>query len=351
MRSPELTRPRRRAIARGLLALTAVTTVSLVAGCSSGGGDAAPTDDAELTTVSFALSYLPDPSLNGIAYAIEQGWFADKGIEVEFVPFSGSPAETLVSTGSADFGLGSDLRSTLLSAAAGADVVSTFATYQTAPYSLAVLEESPYASPKDLAGKSFGTFGSPYEVAIADDMIAADGGSGGVESVMLSTDIYSALAAGRIDASLAFPGDSWIIEEGGNAIRSWSTTDYGLPDTYGGLLLTSQAYMDENPEIVADFTEVMQAGYEATLEDREAADAALLALFPDDLSPEIVDYVSKIQNEKFIPSASGVVGDQTAEVWQENADWLISHDLLTDPNGDTLTEYDPSALFTTDYLN
>jgi ABC-type nitrate/sulfonate/bicarbonate transport system substrate-binding protein len=342
----------RRTATRVLLAATAATALAVTAGCSSSATSStdAASSDGDLTTVTFALSYLPDPALNGLAYAIDQGWFADKGIEVEFVPFSGSPAETLVSTGVADMGWGSDLRSTLLSAAAGADVVSLMAVYQHAPYSLAVLDDSPYQSPADLAGTSFGTFGSPYEAAIVHDMIAADGGSGDVESVMLSTDIYSALSAGRIDSSLAFPGDTWMLEQGGTAIRTWPTTDYGLPDTYSALLLTSSAYMDKNPQIVKDFTQTMQAGYEAALTDREAADAAVIKLFPDDLNPDMVDYVSTIQNEQFFPSESGILGDQTADVWQENADWLISHGLLAGADGKPLTEFDPSKLFTTEYL-
>ena len=348
------TRAVSRSAARIAVAFTATLAVTALTACSgsgsnSTGGDAS--DSPELTTVTFALSYLPDPSLSGLAYAIEEGMFAEKGIEVEFVPFGGSPAESLVSTGAADMGFGSDLRSTLIAAAAGADVVSLFATYQHAPYSLSVLADSPYQSPKELAGTTFGTFGSPYELAIVEDMIAADGGSGAPESVMLSTDIYSALAAGRIESSLAFPGDAWVIEQGGNDIRSWATTDYGLPDTYSGLLLTSNAFMEAEPEIVADFTEVMQAGYAAALEDREAANDALLQLFPNDLSPEIIDYVSTVQNEELIPADSGIVGDQSADVWQDNAEWLISHDLLADETGAQVSEYDTSALFSTEYLD
>ena len=342
-----------RSAARITLAIATALALAATTACSSSSSGSAGSDDndsSELTTVTFALSYLPDPSLSGLAYAIEEGWFAEKGIEVEFVPFSGSPAETLVSTKAADMGFGSDLRSTLIAAAAGADVVSLFATYQHAPYSLAVLADSSFQSPKELAGTTFGTFGSPYELAIVEDMIAADGGSGVPESVMLSTDIYSALAAGRIESSLAFPGDSWVIEQSGNEIRSWPTTDYGLPDTYSGLLLTSNAFAEANPELVADFTEVMQAGYAAALEDREAANDAVLAQFPNDLSPEIVDYVSKVQNEELIPADSGVVGDQSAEVWQDNADWLISHSLLADEASAQVSEYDTSALFTTEYL-
>ncbi|GAA1001698.1 ABC transporter substrate-binding protein [Subtercola frigoramans] len=303
-----------------------------------------------MTTVSFALSYIPDPSLNGLSYAIDQGWFAEQGITVDIVPFGSSPAETLVSTGVADLGFGSDIRSVLIAQAAGADVKSFFTTYQHVPYSLTVLADSSYNRPADLAGTTFGTFGSPSEVAVADDMITADGGSKGVEPVTLSTDIYSALSQGRVDSTLSFPGDAFAIEQTGHKVRTWSTTDFGLPDTYSGLLLSSTKYADAHPDIVRKFTQVMQRGYEAALSDPAAANAAVLKQFPNDLSADLVDYVSKIQNASLIPGPTGVVGFQSADIWQQNADWLIKHGLLVDANGQTLSTFDTSPLFTIDDL-
>jgi ABC-type nitrate/sulfonate/bicarbonate transport system substrate-binding protein len=352
MTTPHRTGPLRLSVPRTTtLTALAVLTSSVLAGCA-----AAPASDsegsAELTTVTFALNYLPDPSLSGLAYAIEEGLFAEQGIEVEIIPFgSSAPAESLVSSGEANLGLSSDQRTALIAMAAGADLVSYFATYHHVPYSLTVLDESPYQRPADLAGTVFGTFGSPMESAVVNDMIVADGGSEPVDPVILSTGIYDALASARIESTLSYPGDAFGIEQSGGKVRTWSTLDYGLPDVLGGLVVSSRAFSEENPEIVAGFIEAMQAGYEAALEDPAAADSALVSLFPDELSPELVDYVSPIQTDSLYPSASGIVGDQSAESWQENAEWLIEKGLLTGPDGETLSAFDTADLFSTEYLD
>jgi ABC-type nitrate/sulfonate/bicarbonate transport system substrate-binding protein len=334
------------------LRVAGVTTAAavLLAGCatSSTGTDDASSDD--LTQISFALNYLPDTSLNGIAYANEHGLFEKAGIELDIVPWGSTPSEQLVSSGQAEFGFSTDIRYALLAMASGADLVSYMATYEHVPYELTVLDDSKYESPKDLAGTLYGGFGSPMELAVVNDMIAADGGETGSEAVTLSTAAYDALVSDRVQSILAFPGDNYMIEQGGNKVRTFNSLDYGLPDGYAGLLVSSNKYAEANPEIVEKFVTAVQEGYKAAVADPDTANADLLKMFPDDLTADLVDYVSNIQEESLYVSADGVVGSQSGEIWQQNADWLISNELLVDESGATLTEFDTSKLWNDSYL-
>lgn len=325
-----------------------VASALLLAGCASTpasdeGGD-------ELTHISFALNYLPDTSLNGLAYANEHGLFEDAGIAIDIVPWGSTPSEQLVSSGQAEFGFSTDIRYLLIAMASGADLVSYMATYEHVPYELTVLEDSEFATPKDLAGTLYGGFGSPMEIAVVNDMIAADGGDTPSEAVTLSTAAYDALVAGRVQSILAFPGDNYMIEQGGNAVRTFNSLDYGLPDGYAGLLVSSSAYVEANPEIAEKFITAVQEGYKAAVADPETANADLLKMFPDDLTPDLVDFVSAVQEESLYVSADGIVGSQQGDVWQDNADWLISKGLLVDSSGTTLTSFDTSELWDDKYL-
>jgi ABC-type nitrate/sulfonate/bicarbonate transport system substrate-binding protein len=329
-----------------------VTTAAavLLAGCATSATD---TDDAasgELTQISFALNYLPDTSLNGIAYANEHGLFEKAGIAIDIVPWGSTPSEQLVSSGQAEFGFSTDIRYALLAMASGADLVSYMATYEHVPYELTVLEDSKYASPKDLAGTLYGGFGSPMELAVVNDMIAADGGESDSEAVTLSTAAYDALVSDRVQSILAFPGDNYMIEQGGNAVRTFNSLDYGLPDGYAGLLVSSSKYAEANPEIVEKFVSAVQEGYKAAVADPETANADLLKMFPDDLTADLVDYVSNVQEENLYVSADGVVGSQDGDIWQQNADWLISKGLLVGESGAPLSEFDTSTLWDDSYL-
>ncbi|MGY1840192.1 MULTISPECIES: ABC transporter substrate-binding protein [unclassified Modestobacter] len=171
----------RRASRSGRLG-TLTAAALLLAGCSSDGQ--ADTSADELTHVTLALNYIPDPSLNGLTFAMQQGLFEDAGLDVELIPFGSTPAESLVASGQADLGLATDLRTALLATASGAELVSYMATYQHVPYSLTVLADSSYQRPADLAGTTYGGFGSPMELAVVDDMITADGGSAGADEYL-----------------------------------------------------------------------------------------------------------------------------------------------------------------------
>jgi ABC-type nitrate/sulfonate/bicarbonate transport system substrate-binding protein len=325
-----------------------VASAALLAGCAT--TSTASDSGDELTHISFALNYLPDTSLNGIAYASEHGLFEDAGIAIDIVPWGSTPSEQLVSSGQAEFGFSTDIRYALLAMASGADLVSYMATYEHVPYELTVLADSEYESPKDLDGTLYGGFGSPMELAVVNDMIVGDGGKGTSEAVTLSTAAYDALTSDRVASILAFPGDNYMIEQGGNEVRTFSSLDYGLPDGYAGLLVSSSAYVDENPEIAEKFVSAVQEGYKAAVADPETANADLLTMFPDDLTPDLVDFVSDVQEKSLYVSADGVVGSQDGDIWQENADWLIEKGLLTDESGNPLTEFDTSNLWDDGYL-
>jgi ABC-type nitrate/sulfonate/bicarbonate transport system substrate-binding protein len=336
--------------ARGLrVAGVATIAAVLLAGCATPTAEAEQSSDG-LTHVSVALSYLPDAALNGLAYASEHGLFEDKGIAIDIVPWGSTPAEQLVSSGQSAFGFSTDVRIALLAMASGADLVSYMTTYAHVPYNLTVLAESDYKSPKDLAGQIYGGFGSPMEIAVVNDMIAADGGTEDAENVTLSSAAYDALASNRVATILGFPGDNYAIELGGNEIRTFDSRDYGVPDSYSNLLISSSAYVEANPEIAEGFITALQEGYKAAVADPDAANADLMKLFPDDLDPAIVEFVSDVQEESLYVSPDGVFGSQTADIWQQNADWLIDKGLLVDESGTALTEFDTSAAWDDSYL-
>jgi ABC-type nitrate/sulfonate/bicarbonate transport system substrate-binding protein len=329
-------------------AAIALSTVALTA--CSGTADAGDASSDGLTHVTFALSYLPDTSLNGITYAEENGLFEKAGLDVEILPWGSSTPESLVAAGQADFGFATDIRTALLAMASGADMTSLMAVYQHVPYELTVLSDAGFASPADLAGKTYGGFGSPMEIAVVDDMIAAAGGTEPAENVTLSVAAFDALSSKRVDTVLSFPGDIYALEQSGAGVTTWDSTDYGLPDAYASLVISGNDFIEQNPEVVQGFMSAFQAGYKAALADPAAADKTVLAAYPDDLAPDLVQFVSDEQTARLYVSADGVVGSQSADIWQQNADWLISKGLLVDDSGATLDTLDTADLFTNDYL-
>jgi ABC-type nitrate/sulfonate/bicarbonate transport system substrate-binding protein len=222
---------------RIIVAAVALSTAAVLSACSasSTGATGSGTDEG-LTKVTFALSYLPDISLNG-----------------------------------------TDIRTALIAMAAGSPISSLMALYQHEPYVLTTLASDGYTSPADLAGKSYGGFGSPMELAVVNDMIADAGGTTPAESVTLSVAAFDALSSGRVDSVLAFPGDNFAFEQSGTEITTFDPLDYGVPDDYASLVLTNDAFEKENPDTVTAFMKALQAGYAAALADPTKADEYTLA--------------------------------------------------------------------------
>lgn len=335
---------RRPAIALGALAATLLA----LTGCAA----TPDADDDGLTTVRFALSYLPDVYLNGLAYADQNGLFEDAGIEIEYVPWGTTvTSDSIVASGEADLGISTDVRMALLAMASGMEITSLAAVYQHTPYVMTALGDKGYESPADLAGKIYGGFGSPMEIAVVNDMITDAGGTAPAENVTLSVAAYEALPAERVDTILSFPGEIFVFEQNGTPITTWESTDFGVPDAYATLLIGGDDFIAENEELVAAFVAAFQDGYEAALDDPSAANEAFVAEFPDATpAADQIDFVSAMQTERLYPAPDGVFGSQTADVWQANADWLIEKGILAGPDGDLLTEFDASTVFTNEFL-
>ncbi|GLY06627.1 ABC transporter substrate-binding protein [Actinoplanes sp. NBRC 101535] len=325
-------------------ALTLLT--ALTAACGSG----TTAEKPGLEQVTFALSYLPDPSLSGFTYAQQNGLFEKAGLEVEVVPWGSTPSESLVATGQADIGIATDLRTTLLAQAAGMPLVSTAAIFQHTPYVLTTRKSDGYTSPAQLAGKTYGGFGSPMEIAVVNDMIAAAGGKGDAQNVTLSVAAFEALASERVDTVLSFPGNLFDLEKKGTPVDTFDSTKFGVPDGYASNVITSKTYLSEHRDTVQRFMGALRDGYDAAIADPAAANKSVLDFFPDKLDPAQVEYVSKIQTERLFPSPDGTFGTQDPAVWQANADWLATNGILSGPGGTKLDNFDTTGLFTNEFL-
>lgn len=107
---------------RTRLAGALVAALVLLVGCSSGAagepGSAASAPSAgDRATVRFALDWTPNTNHTGLFAAMQQGWFADAGIDVQALPYNTALPDTLVDAGSADFGISFQDNTTVAQAA------------------------------------------------------------------------------------------------------------------------------------------------------------------------------------------------------------------------------------------
>ncbi|MGW5071971.1 ABC transporter substrate-binding protein [Rhodococcus sp. NPDC004095] len=265
-----------------VLAGSAALALALTA-CSSGSNDGAPPkSDSGLDVVKVGL--FPSSAVGAFEIGMEQGFFADHGIEVELVMGQSSAAQLpAVNSGGLDFVLASPT-TPLVASSKGLDVpiVSGYAKNRpdTVNDSVAVLvgAGSDIKSAKDLEGKrvAINALGSIGEIGIKE-AVAQDGGNPDrITFVQLGFDQVAAqLASGQIDAGMAGPPFMGQILSSGGTIVSDFIPAAGL----GGaelVIVGGRKLVDANPDLVERFT----AALDETLTYAEEHQDEVRALLP-----------------------------------------------------------------------
>ncbi|MBM9468696.1 ABC transporter substrate-binding protein [Nakamurella sp. YIM 132084] len=344
-------------------AATALVLAGALAACSSDsgsessagttGGSSGSSQPESPTTVRFALDWTPNTNHTGLYVAINKGYFADAGIDVEILPYNNSSPEVLIDAGQAEFGIGFQNQSAV-PMAAGADLQSVLAVEQTWTTAISVLaSRDDIQSPADLDGLVYGGFGTPAEETTMKAVIQDAGGTGEFESVILGTTAYEALYSGDVDFTVPFIAWEGIeAEHRGVELKNFNYVDYGFPDNYAVIVVGNTTWMQDNPEVAKGFVQAMARGYEDAIADPAGAAAILQEENADVLTD--LDFLVESQtmlSEQFMLDDQGQFGRQTQEQWDALGAFLFDSGLLVDADGDPLTEApDWSQYFTNDYL-
>ncbi|WP_406351655.1 ABC transporter substrate-binding protein [Streptomyces sp. NBC_00658] len=335
-------------------ALLAISTAAALAltGCASGDSTSAAAKDGT-TTVTLALDWTPNTNHTGIYVAQQKGWFKDAGIDLKIVPYGTTAPETLVANHKADFGI-SYQEGITTARAAGQDIKSVYAVTQKTNVTVSVrADRDDIESPKDLDGKTYAGFGAPYEKALLQKVIQADGGKGDFKQITLNTSAYAALYAGKADFAMPMPTwEGLEAKETGKPLKDFALADYGVPAIYSTLIASSGQYLKDNPEIAKKFLAAVNKGYEYAADSPDQAADLLIAANKSTLTnTELVKESEQLLAKEYYRAEDGTIGTQSAERWQDFADFDFKSGLLTDENGKKLTKApDASEFFTNDYL-
>jgi ABC-type nitrate/sulfonate/bicarbonate transport system substrate-binding protein len=245
-------------------------------GSTGSTGSAAP---KALSPLRIALDWTPNVDFLGIYVAINNGYFAKEGIDPIIIPYSGTPGETLLSTGKADLAF-TYPPNVPAYRASGLKYRDVAALSQINTIDIAVLKSSPYTSPAQLSGKLYGGFGVPSDEPILKAVMKAAGAKNPVyDQVVLSTTAYQALASGRVAYSVMFGGvDDVTAELQGAKLRLFPIRDYigsaaSFPDD--SLAATDQE-IDHNSSVLRRGLAALAEGYIWSAKHPAAAEQILI---------------------------------------------------------------------------
>lgn len=324
--------------------LTVAVSVAALTACSR---------SSESETIRFALDWTPNTNHTGLYVALEEGYFADAGLDVDVLPYNNTSPDTLVDSGNAEFGI-STQSSTTFAKAAGAQIVSVLAPLQHWATGIGVKDDrTDISGPKDLDGKVYAGFGDVGEQAGLRQVIRNDGGKGDYETVVLGTSAYEAVYSGTADFTVSYLAWEGIeAEHSGTPMKYFAYTDYGFPDAYAITISGNENWLDDNPEDAAKFVQALQRGYQLAADDPDRAAQDVIDANPGVFTDEPLVFESqRMLADRYMIDGAGAVGEQNIDKWSEYSGFLYENGVLVDEGGNALTsEPDWSTYFTDEYL-
>lgn len=265
----------------GILAAAAIALV----GCTDSAAEpsSAPTEDTaagELTTVRVAA--LPIAETGALWAAIDEGIFEEYGLEIEVVPAQGGAnAIPALLSGDIQFAIGQPFGPIRADQQdLGVVIVGNYANSNAEGddvNAVVALADSGITRPADLEGKkvSVNTIGAAGDLTIRKAVQDDGGDPSSIEFVeVVFPDVPAQLEAGTMDAAWApDPFRGIVLGAGGvSVVQPYQATIPGLTVLTN---ITTQALLDEDPELVAAYSEAMSEALDWAAGNEEAVRAAI----------------------------------------------------------------------------
>jgi len=284
---------------------------------------------AELTPIRLPLGYIPNIQFAPLYLAVERGYFADEGLQVEFDYSFETDATALVGAGELQFAVVSG-EQVLLARAQGLPVVYVAAWYQQYPISVIAKREQGLETLEDLRGLTIGLpglYGANY-IGLQALLFA-----GGLEETDVSLDSIGytqveALATDRDPAVAVYTANEPVqLRARGYELTELRVADYLQLASNG--LITNEQTISEDPELVRRMVRAFLRGLRGTLSSPAAAYQVSLAYV------EGLEADDPVQQQVLATSIelwqAEELGASSNQAWDNMQQVLLDMGLLAEP--------------------
>jgi NitT/TauT family transport system substrate-binding protein len=232
----------------------------------------APTATPEpLTHIRLPLGYIPNVQFAPLYVAVEKGYFAEAGIEVEFDYSMETDITALVGADNIQFGVVSG-EQVLLARAQGLPVVYVMAWYQQYPVSIVAKADQKIQSPADLRGKTIGLpgmYGANY-IGLRALLHAGGLAESDVTLDPIGYTQVESLATGHDQAVSVYTANEPVqLRAKGYELTELRVADYIQLASNG--LISNEKTIAENPDLVRRMASAILHGIADTIANPEEA--------------------------------------------------------------------------------
>lgn len=301
----------------------------------------ARTDAGPLTKIRLPMGYIPNVQYAPFYVAVEKGFFAEEGIEIEFDYSFETDGVALVGAGELPLAVASG-EQVLLARAQGLPVVYVFAWYQDYPVSVIAKAEQNINSVEDLRGKKIGLpglFGANY-IGLQALLFSAGLSAEDVTLDSIGFNQVEALAADQEQAIVGYASNEPIqLRAQGFEVTELRVADAVQLAANG--IISNEKTIAENPTLIRGLNRALARGIEYTL--AHTAEAYTICVnFVENLAPD-----DAVQMEVLTTSIefwrADRIGFSQPAAWTNMNDLLVKMTLLSAP-------LDVSAAFTNEFV-
>ena len=308
----------------GIFVLALVLAVT----CSAGAWKANAAEEP-LKKVTVILDYVPNTNHSGMYVALEKGYYAEEGLDVEIIEPTQGATNTLVATGVGTFGIAFQEDVTLAVAAEEPLPIKTIATIiQHNTSGFVTLADSGIETPADWEGKTYAGWGGPGENAVIRALMEQAGADPDKLTLVIADGLGFESLGRACDIMWTFEAwDNVSAEMAGVQLHYVPCIDLDERlDYYTPVIIANTEVLEHDPDMVRAFLRATAKGYEDCVADPDGAAEILLKYAPDyDL--EMLKISQEILADAYIADAEkwGIMKD---EVWDNYTNFMVEYGVL-----------------------
>ena len=310
------------------------SSASSSASVSSAASASQSSEEGELEDFDLVLDWYPNAVHSFIYDAIEKGYFAEEGLNVNILfPANNNDPISLSAVGKVDAGLYYQDDVIMAKAKEDVPVVTIGAVVREPIDTVSFLKSTGITRPKDLEGRTLGTTGVEFGEVVVKKMLENDGASIDNVNVMnVGFDLMSAMTTGNVDATFGCFINHEIpqLEKEGFEMGYFRPSDFGIPNYYSLVFVAGQDSLNNNPEKYHKFLRACSKGFYDMKNNPEDTLKILLAnqneenfALDPDVETKSMEILLPLMEGEYDPFLS-----QDPDCYQENISWLKENGLI-----------------------
>lgn len=279
--------------------------------------------------VTVILDYVPNTNHTGMYVALENGYYAEEGLNVRIIEPTEGATATLIAVGKGDFGISYQEEVTMArSAKDPLPIRAVAAVIQHNTSGFATAQSKNITSPADFEGKVYASWGGPGEAATLNAVMDSMGADFSKLNIVISDGSGFAALSSHVDVMWFYEAwDNINCQLAGFPIHYMELRQFDERlDYYTPVIITSDKMIETDPETVRSFLAATSRGYEFAMANPEES-AKILQKYAPDYDLDMLTLSQNYLAPKYAEDAPRW-GEMKDEVWNGYTDLLIQYGVL-----------------------